>query len=130
MNETNNQYLSMSGCSTVTIGEPGLTNTPFFSGYCPDGQVPYLREPKETKTHLLYSIPYPGLASKDIDVFIRNEVLYIEPNDSSEFVVEGQKEIHLDTDLYNINEVSAKCENGVLLISIPKVKEDKTITVK
>jgi len=84
----------------------------------------------------------PGLKKEDIKIELENDVLKISSNfeDQKEEKNDGyyRREFYKSSfernftlpKIANKNEISAQMENGILIVSIPKLKEEKTENIK
>ena len=82
--------------STETIGLLTTSEGTSYIGVDPIVTDPYSQLPEETKTHLIYTLPYPGLSGKEIDVYVRGDMLVVDHDESSDFVDIGKIEIDVN----------------------------------
>lgn len=71
-------------------------------------------------------MPMPGISKDNLKVDVENSMLVVEAtaNIKSKAVKNIKKSWYID-DSIDINNISAKLENGLLLITLPKIKPSK-----
>lgn len=125
-------YTDINPCTTNDWIVPGTVYAKNFEVVQNADEIPedYSNDPEETKTHLVYTLPYPGMSQKNLDMYVRDDMLVIDNDRSSKFVKVGKIEIIVDWSICNRDDVKAKCEDGILTIAIAKIQEDKTIIIR
>jgi HSP20 family protein len=96
----------------------------------------------EKENEYLVEISAPGLKKEDIKIDLENDILRIssavenekeETNDGyyrREFYKSSFERSFTLPKIANKNEISAEMENGILTVTIPKLKEEKTENIK
>lgn len=78
---------------------------------------------KYNNEDVVLRITVPGLDKSDITVEVDKTILKVYSNKNDEFKFEKSFSISNDVDVQNI---SAKCDKGLLEITLPKKKHEKT----
>lgn len=98
-----------------------------------ENYVSRLVELSENEKEYLIEISVPGLTKDDIDIKLDKQYLEISYNKEKSRFVQSFEKRYLLPDNSDLDNISAKVENGILVVSIPKIiKRDtkKTIEVK
>lgn len=87
----------------------------------------------ESQDGYLLSLPLPGITKDRVELEISNAVLTVkiklmEEEDESEGIAAESRSFSVPNGV-NIEEISAKMENGVLLLSLPKKKEAEPLSI-
>ncbi len=94
---------------------------------------------KETKDSYQLDLVAPGMEKADFKINIENNLLTISAEKKIENNVENEKQIRKEfshkaisrsftlDDAINISDISAKYENGILLLNLPKKEEVKVV---
>ncbi|KAF9600095.1 hypothetical protein IFM89_002568 [Coptis chinensis] len=84
---------------------------------------------KEDNDALHLRIDMPGLGKEDVKVSVEDNTLTIKGGDKEASEEEGGRKyssrIDLPPNLYKADQIKAEMKNGVLKVSVPKVKEDE-----
>ncbi|CAK8561337.1 unnamed protein product [Lathyrus sativus] len=87
---------------------------------------------RETKDALLLRLDMPGLGKEDVKISVEQNTLTIKgekgAKESEEEEESGRRfssRIDLPEKLYKIDEIKAEMKNGVLKVSVPKMKEEE-----
>lgn len=112
---------------------------PFFQNVTRDFRSRYVMpmDIKENKTHYIFSTEIPGVKKEDVKISLKNNTLTI--NVETKMDRKEDETIHLSERAYgnfsrtiplpkntNTKDINAEYENGVLILSVPKMepKED------
>lgn len=109
-----------------------MTENPFFSGT--RGGLRRGWDAKETDDALNLSIDMPGLGKEDVRVSLEQNTLVIrgeggKEGEDEESVRRYTSRIDLPEKLYRTDQIKAEMKNGVLKVTVPKVKEEERADV-
>lgn len=109
-----------------------MTESPFFSGR--RGGLRRGWDAKETDDALNLSIDMPGLGKEDVRVSLEQNTLVIrgeggKEGEGEESVRRYTSRIDLPEKLYRTDQIKAEMKNGVLKVTVPKVKEEERADV-
>lgn len=109
-----------------------MTESPFFAGT--RGGLRPGWDAKETEDSLNFRIDMPGLGKEDVKVAVEQNTLIIKgegrkEGDDEESVRRYTSRIDLPEKIYKTNEIKAEMKNGVLKVTLPKVKEEERTDV-
>ncbi|KDO65492.1 hypothetical protein CISIN_1g028463mg [Citrus sinensis] len=109
-----------------------MTESPFFSGT--RGGLRRGWDAKETDDALNLSIDMPGLGKEDVRVSLEQNTLVIrgeggKEGEGEESVRRYTSRIDLPEKLYRTDQIKAEMKNGVLKVTVPKVKEEERADV-
>lgn len=109
-----------------------MTESPFFSGT--RGGLRRGWDAKETDDALNFSIDMPGLGKEDVRVSLEQNTLVIrgeggKEGEDEESVRRYTSRIDLPEKLYRTDQIKAEMKNGVLKVTVPKVKEEERADV-
>jgi len=77
---------------------------------------------RDEKEKSVISLAVPGLTSEDIDLELKEEgVMVLKFNKQTDFFNQGHRTWTLSEDI-DIENVTAECKNGMLTVTLPKVK--------
>ncbi|XP_004506342.1 heat shock 22 kDa protein, mitochondrial isoform X1 [Cicer arietinum] len=110
-----------------------LTDNPFLSASRGIGAGGVRRgwDAKETEDALLLRLDMPGLGKEDVKISVEQNTLTIkgksakESDEEEESVRRFSSRIDLPEKLYKIDNIKAEMKNGVLKVTVPKIKEEE-----
>lgn len=99
---------------------------------------------KEKKDRYIMEVEIPGVEADDIEIDISGNVLTIQGERKLETITEDkEKQFHMIEHSYgsfyrsftlpdnsNVDKISADYKNGILIVDIPKLKENKSRRIK
>ena len=80
------------------------------------------RTATETEDDITINLTVPGYGKKDIDIDVIGDKLTIAGKENTDRNLSGfSKTYRISNDSIDVNNISAKCENGLLVVTVPKI---------
>ena len=80
------------------------------------------RTATETEDDITINLTVPGYGKKDIDIDVIGDKLTIAAKENKDRNLSGFKKAYrISNDSIDVNNISAKCENGLLVVTVPKI---------
>ena len=80
------------------------------------------RTATETGDDITINLTVPGYGKKDIDIDVIGDKLTIAGKENTDRNLSGfSKTYRISNDSIDVNNISAKCENGLLVVTVPKI---------
>jgi HSP20 family protein len=118
----------------VDILSKGYNDKFYTSVFSPNFKPDYPYDMYEEDDKIIIEIPVVGLDKKDIKIEIKQNILRISSDQKKEketnYFVKKIAKRNFDiswkiSEHYNLNEITAKVDKGILMVEIPKYKETK-----
>jgi len=107
-----------------------IFNNFFYTNSCSNSNLEYTSNEKKYSYYL--NLKLPGFTREDISLTIENDILTIKgginENNKSPFVFKFEKTFTLPSDIIS-KDISAKVDNGILFIKLPKIKKVKPVNI-
>lgn len=80
------------------------------------------RTATETEDDITINLTVPGYGKKDIDIDVIGDKLTIAAKENKDRNLSGFKKAYrISNDSIDVDNISAKCENGLLAVTVPKI---------
>ena len=80
------------------------------------------RTATETEDDITINLTVPGYGKKDIDIDVIGDKLTIAAKENKDRNLSGFKKAYrISNDSIDVDNISAKCENGLLTVTVPKI---------
>ena len=80
------------------------------------------RTATETEDDITINLTVPGYGKKDIDIDVIGDKLTIAAKENKDRNLSGFKKAYrISNDSIDVENISAKCENGLLVVTVPKI---------
>ena len=80
------------------------------------------RTATETEDDITINLTVPGYGKKDIDINVIGDKLTIAAKENKDRNLSGFKKAYrISNDSIDVDNISAKCENGLLTVTVPKI---------
>ena len=80
------------------------------------------RTATETEDDITINLTVPGYGKKDIDINVIGDKLTIAAKENKDRNLSGFKKAYrISNDSIDVENISAKCENGLLVVTVPKI---------
>ena len=80
------------------------------------------RTATETEDDIIINLTVPGYGKKDIDIDVIGDKLTIAAKENKDRNLSGFKKAYrISNDSIDVENISAKCENGLLVVTVPKI---------
>jgi len=80
------------------------------------------RTATETEDDITINLTVPGYGKKDIDIDVIGDKLTIAAKENTDRNLSGfSKTYRISNDSIDVDNISAKCENGLLAVTVPKI---------
>ena len=80
------------------------------------------RTATETEDDITINLTVPGYGKKDIDIDVIGDKLTIAAKENKDRNLSGFKKAYrISNDSIDVDNISAKCENGLLVVTVPKI---------